>query len=273
MRVGRIGYINCFPVYGAIDRGIVPLGAELVTGTPAELNGLLSAGALDVSVISAVEYAREADRFVLLPDLAVSCDGPVQSVALFSRRPVAELDGATILTSEASRTSVFLLRLLAADVWGIAPCLVSARTEASDLAALDQLPHEAVLVIGDGALVLAGEERYPYRYDLGAAWKDWTGLPFVFAVWAARREVAPEPVQDVLDALHRSREWGLAHLEDLAQEASDRTGLSAALCARYLGGLDYRMTERHVEGLTSFFRRLAQHGMAREGSLRFLSVA
>ncbi len=80
-RIGRIGYINCAPVYGAIDRGIValPPGGELVTGTPAELNDLLVAGELDVSVISAIEYARHAKDLVLLPDLAISCDGPVRS--------------------------------------------------------------------------------------------------------------------------------------------------------------------------------------------------
>ncbi len=114
MRIGRIGYINCYPVYGAIDRGLVDVAGELVTGTPSELNGLLAAGELDVSVISAVEYARDARAYQLLPDLAVSCDGPVRSVALFARRPVEELDGATVLISESSRTSVLLLELLIA---------------------------------------------------------------------------------------------------------------------------------------------------------------
>src|SRR5438034_5289469 len=72
MRLGRIGYINCYPVYGAIDRGVTPLAAELVTGTPSELNDLLAAGELDLSVVSAVEYARNARDYVLLPDLAIS---------------------------------------------------------------------------------------------------------------------------------------------------------------------------------------------------------
>ncbi|HEX9691175.1 MAG TPA: menaquinone biosynthesis protein [Gemmatimonadales bacterium] len=273
MRVGRIGYVNCYPVYGALDRGIVPLDAELVTGTPAELNGLLSAGALDVSVISAVEYARESDRFLLLPDLAVSCDGPVRSVVLFARRPAQELHEATVLVSAASRTSVYLLQLLAMDVWGVSPRLVTARTEAADLAQLERLPHDAVLVIGDAALVLAAQDGYPHRYDLGAAWKEWTGLPFVFAVWAARREVQSGEVQRVHQALCRSRAWGLAHLDELVSAAVRETGLPRATCEEYFGGLDYDLSYRHVEGLTSFFRRLAARGLVRDGSLRFLSVA
>src|SRR5882672_6010863 len=108
MRVGRIGYINCYPVYGAIDRGAVGLPAELVTGTPAELNDLLVAGELDVSVISAVEYARHSKDLLLLPDLAISCDGPVRSVALFAKQPVSRLGGSTVLLSASSRTSVAL---------------------------------------------------------------------------------------------------------------------------------------------------------------------
>src|SRR6266480_7329056 len=114
MKIGRIGYINCAPVYGAIDRGIVklPHGGELVTGTPAELNDLLVAGGLAVSVISAIEYARHARDLVLLPDLAISCDGPVQSVALFAKVPPERLDRATVLLTASSRTSVALLELL-----------------------------------------------------------------------------------------------------------------------------------------------------------------
>jgi len=73
MRVGRIGYINCYPVYGAIDRGVVVSpGTTFVTGTPSELNDLLAAGELDVSVVSAVEYARNAKDYHLLPDLPIS---------------------------------------------------------------------------------------------------------------------------------------------------------------------------------------------------------
>ena len=273
MRLGRIGYINCYPVYGAIDRGIVEVEAELVTGTPTELNGLLAAGELDVAVVSAVEYARNADAYHLLPDLAISCDGPVRSVALFSKREARELDGTTVLVSASSRTSVHLLELLAHDAWQVRPTLVEARTEAQDLAELEELPHEGVLVIGDAALLLAADGRYPYRYDLGAEWKAWTGLPFVFAVWAARREAERERVAAVHRALLTSREWGLTHLERLADEAARHTGIAPERCAEYLSGLDYALSYRHLEGLTSFFRRLAQRGVVPDGSLRFLSVA
>src|SRR5438270_12993721 len=92
MRLGRIGYINCFPVYGAIDRGIVRVPAGLVTGTPAELNDRWVAGELDRSVISAVEFARNSGQLRLLPRIGIASDGPVRSGALFSKVPIGSPD-------------------------------------------------------------------------------------------------------------------------------------------------------------------------------------
>ena len=273
MKLGRIGYINCYPVYGAIDRGAVRVPAEIVTGTPAELNDLLVAGELDLSVISAVEYARHAKDLVLLPDLAISCDGPVRSVMLMSRRPVGELDGRTVLQTASSRTSVALLELLCREVWRIQPRFAQARAEATDLDGLAGLPHEAVLVIGDPALLLAGRGDYPYQIDLGLEWKRWTGLPFVFAVWAARRSADAAAVRRVHEGLLASRDWGLAHLDELAAAASAATRVPSQACREYFEGIDYALTPRHMAGLTQFFRRLANLGIIPDGSFQFLQVA
>ena len=273
LRLGRIPWINCYPIYAALDRGIVSVEAEVVTGTAADLNDLLAAGELDVSVVSAVEYARSAATYHLLPDLAVSCDGPVHSVALFSRRPVHELDGATVLRTASSRTSVLLLELLCRHRWRVRPKFATVRAESADLDALAQFPHEAVLVIGDAALVLAAQAKYPYRTDLGLAWKEWTGLPFVFAVWAARRDADHVRVSGIHRALLASRQWGLAHLPDLAATAAEITGISKGVTEAYLGDLDYALSYRHLAGLTDFFRRLADDGLVPDGSLSFITAA
>ena len=273
MRLGRISYINCYPVYGAIDRGIEPVSAEIVTGTPAELNDLLVAGELDVSVISAVAYARHSKDLVLLPDLAISCDGPVRSVLLLSRWNVGRLDGRTVLLTASSRTSVALLELLCREVWKIEPRFAEVRAEASDLDHLAELPHDAVLVIGDPALILSARHAYPYTVDLGEEWKRLTGLPFVFAVWAARRAADPGAVRRCHQTLLASRDWGLAHLDELAAAASQTTGVAVGDCRAYFAGLDYAFSDRHLAGLTEFFRRLAGVGIAPAGSLQFLQVA
>jgi chorismate dehydratase len=273
MRVGRIPYINCYPVYGAIDRGLVDLPAEMVSATAADLNDLLAAGELDVSVVSAVEYARNAGAYHLLPELAISCDGPVHSVQLFSRRPVEELGGASVLRTSSSRTSVLLLELLCRHRWGVAPRFATVRAEPADLAALAQFPHEAVLVIGDAALELAAGHHYPVQVDLGLAWREWTGLPFVFAVWAARRSSDPDRVREVHARLLESRAWGLAHLDLLADQAWATTRIERSICRAYLDDLDYGFSYRHLAGLTDFFRRLAQDGLVPDGSLSFITAA
>jgi chorismate dehydratase len=273
MRIGRIPYINCYPVYGAIDRGIEHVSAEIVTGTPAELNDLLVAGELDISVISAVAYARNAKYLVLLPGLAISCDGPVRSVLLLSKRPVERLSGRTVLLTASSRTSVALVELLCREVWKIEPHFAEVRAEASDLEHLAELPHDAVLVIGDPALILSARQTYPHRVDLGEAWKQLTGLPFVFAVWAARRPADPGAVRRGHQTLLASRDWGLTHLDELARAASTATGVPVRECREYFAGLDYALSDRHLAGLTEFFRRLAAHGIAPAGALQFLQVA
>jgi chorismate dehydratase len=273
MRIGRIPYINCYPVYGAIDRGLVPVPAELVSATAADLNDLLAAGQLELSVVSAVEYARGAAAYHLLPDLAISCDGPVHSVKLFSRRPVAELSGATVLRTSSSRTSALLLELLCRHRWKVAPRYATVRAEPADLGGLAQFPHDAVLVIGDAALLLAATNSYPVEIDLGLAWQEWTGLPFVFAVWAARRSADQATTREVHQRLLESRAWGLAHLDQLADQAWATTGIPRATCRAYLDHLDYGFSYRHLAGLTDFFRRLALDGLVPDGSLSFITAA
>jgi chorismate dehydratase len=300
--VGRIPYVNCYPVYGAVDRGVVRLDAELVDGTPTALNARMAAGALDVSVVSAVEYARDSHRYVLLPDLAISCDGPVRSVMLFAARPATELGGRRVLVSRSSMTSVALLELLFEHVWRCTPLFVPADAEVADVERFGDEEHDARLVIGDAALLLGAAREagaaetqslvpgtgvsgtwyqglhatipaYPHVYDLGTMWKEWTGLPFVFAVWVAQRTV---PVAEAL-ALHAgliaSRDWGLTHLPQLVAQASAATGVSRRACAEYLSGLDYRLSYPHLAGLTDFFRRLVTAGRVPDGTLAFLPAA
>jgi chorismate dehydratase len=281
VRIGRIPYINCYPVYGAIDRAIVPLDASLVNGVPSELNRMMALGQLDVSVVSAVEYARDASRYLLLPDLAITSDGPVRSVLLFSRRPAEELDGARVLLTRSSMTSVALVRLLFEHVWRAEPEFAAGDAELTDSAHSHAEAHEARLVIGDAALLLRARlgqgsghvAPYPHVYDLGEEWKRWTGLPFVFAVWVAQRSA---PVGDALrvhSRLIESRDWGLLHLDQLAAQASVATGVARRTCAEYLSGLDYRLSYAHLAGLTDFFRRLADAGRVPNGSLAFLPAA
>ena len=281
LRVGRIPYINCYPVYGGIDRGIVAMDGTLVDGVPTVLNRLMADHQLDVSVVSAVEYARDAKRYLLLPELGITSDGPVQSVMLFSRRDPSTLAGRKVLVSRSSMTSVALLQLLFENVWKCAPEFVPGDAELVDLAQFDDEPHDARLVIGDAALRLSDEarrggqwaERYPHRIDLGDAWKQWTGLPFVFAVWVAQRSAPVRESLSVHASLIASRDWGLEHLDQLAEQAALASGVPRETCTAYLSGLDYRLSYPHLAGLTEFFRRLLLVGRVPDGTLAFLPAA
>ena len=275
MKIGRIPYINCYPVYGAIDRGIVPLDAELVDGVPTDLNRRMAAGELDISVVSAVEYARDSDRYLLLPDLAISCDGPVRSVMLFSRRPAGELTSRNVIVSRSSMTSVALVELLFENVWHARPRFIAGDAEVRDVVESNDGGADARLVIGDAALVLGSNhrERYPHVYDLGQAWKDWTGQPFVFAVWVAQRSTDVKEALVAHAGLIKSRDWGLHHLAELAEQAHKATGVMTETCAEYLSGLDYRLSYSHLAGLTEFYRRLVERGRIPNGTLTFLPAA
>jgi chorismate dehydratase len=276
--LGRIPYINCYPVYGAVDRGIVQLDAELMTGVPSDLNARMAAGTLDISVVSAVEYARDSRRYLLLPDLAISCDGPVQSVALYSKLPAPELTGRDVLVSRSSMTSVALLELLFENVWHARPTFVPGDAELSDVGRFAEEEHAARLVIGDAALLLrAGTDpavpRYEHFYDLGEAWKRWTGQPFVFAVWVAQRATPVKEALAVHAGLIAARDWGLANLPSLAAQAAEVTGVPQGRCLSYLSGLDYGLSYPHLAGLTEFFRRLVDKGRVPNGTLTFLPAA
>ena len=275
MKIGRIPYVNCYPVYGAIDRGIVKLDADLVDGVPTDLNRKMAAGALDISVVSAVEYARDSERYLLLPDLAISCDGPVRSVMLFSKRPASELSARDVIVSKSSMTSVALLELLFENVWHSRPRFVPGDAEIRDVVIAGSSDADARLVIGDAALVLGSKhrERYPFVYDLGQAWKEWTGQPFVFAVWVAQRATDVKEALLAHASLIASRNWGLAHLSELAEQAHKATGVARDVCAEYLSGLDYGLSYPHLAGLTEFYRRLVERGRIPNGTLTFLPAA
>lgn len=287
MRIGRIPYVNCYPVYGAIDRGIVRLDGTLVSGVPSALNRQMAAGQLEVSVVSAVEYAADAGKYLLLPDLGITCDGPVRSVLLFTHLPATELGGRRVIVSRSSMTSVALLELLFEHVWRCRPEFVAGDAEMSDIAGFDREVHDGRLVIGDAALVLRGESRphltsatdaaplptYPFAYDLGETWKTWTGLPFVFAVWVAQRTAPVAEALGIHASLITSRNWGLEHLRQLAMQAAIATGVAEPVCHEYLSGLDYGLSYEHLAGLTEFFRRLVAAGRVPNGTLAFLPAA
>ena len=260
VRLGVIDYLNVVPVYDwlltreRMDGGLP--GVTTVAGVPAQMNRALLAGEVEVSNVSSFAFGSHAREWALLPRLSVAADGRVDSVLLFSwQRDWRRLDGGSIALSDHSATSVELVRLLCERRYEAHPSYV---TRSPDLDAMLS-EHDAALLIGDIALregvlrrEIAGRGQ-PYVFDLAAEWKAWTALPFVFAVWAARRDqLAAIRESGVVELLRASKERGLADLARLADEAAARLRLPRAVCLRYLRLLDYELNERDLTGLRLF---------------------
>src|SRR4051794_1243612 len=185
-RVGHIQFLNCLPIYWGLMRSGALLDVDLHKDTPDRLNTALVDGDLDIGPISLVEYLRHADELLLLPDLAVGSDGPVLSVNLGSTVPPAELDGRKVALGSTSRTGVMLARILLAGRYGADPEYFDCPPDLTEML----LEADGAVLIGDVALraLYEAPRRGLTVTDLGQAWREWTGLPMVFAVWAARRD-------------------------------------------------------------------------------------
>jgi len=260
-RVGHIQFLNCLPIYWGLVRSGTLLDIELTKDTPDNLNQLLVDGALDLGPISLVEYLRHADDLLLLPDIAVGSDGPVLSVDLVSQRPLAELDGRPVALGSTSRTSVLLAQLWLREVHGVQPRYFSCPPDVTAM----MLEADAAVVIGDVALraTYEGASRGLQVHDLGEAWRSWTGLPMVFAVWAVRRDFAeanPGLVKEVHAGFVASRDSALAHVEEVAAQACRWEVFDAPTLAHYFRTLDFSLGERQLAGLVEFSRRAAEVG-------------
>src|ERR1700760_2197318 len=239
-RVGHIQFLNCLPIYWGLVRSGALLDIELTKDTPDNLNRLLVDGALDIGPISLVEYLRHADDLLLMPDVAVGSDGPVLSVNLVSQVPLDQLDGRRVALGSTSRTSVQLARMWLADVHGVTPEYFVCPP---DLTAM-MLEADAAALIGDTALRATYEApRLGLQvHDLGQVWKEWTGLPMVFAPWAVRRDYAeanPGLVKDVHHTFVTSRDDALEHVEEIAAQASRWEVFDADTLALYFRTLDF----------------------------------
>jgi len=262
-RVGHIQFLNCLPLYWGLMRSGALLGVDLHKDTPDQLNSALVRGDLDIGPISLVEYLRHAEGLLLLPDLAVGSDGPVQSVNLVSTVPLAELDGRRVALGSTSRTGVLLARMLLESRHGVQPEYFRCPPDLTEML----LEADAGVLIGDAALRARFDapSRGLHVTDLGEAWRDWTGLPMVFAVWAVRREFAvahPGLVKEVHEAFLASRALCLSELDEAARAAARWEPFSAETLADYFRALDFALGERQVSGLREFARLAAARGEA-----------
>ncbi|MET8724313.1 menaquinone biosynthetic enzyme MqnA/MqnD family protein [Streptomyces misionensis] len=257
-RVGHIQFLNCLPLYWGLARTGTLLDFELTKDTPEKLSEQLVQGDLDIAPVTLVEFLKNADDLVAFQDIAVGCDGPVMSCVIVSQVPLDRLDGAKVALGSTSRTSVRLAQLLLAERYGVQP---EYYTCPPDLGLMMREADAAVL-IGDAALRanLHDGPRYGLDvHDLGALWKEWTGLPFVFAVWAARRdylEREPDITRQVHQAFLESKALSLEEVDKVAEQAAHWEAFDAATLAQYFTTLDFSFGAPQLAAVSEFAHRV-----------------
>lgn len=250
VRVGAVNYLNTKPLIE--DLGAFAPNSELRLDLPSRLADQLRDGQLDVGLIPVIEYFR-GGNYSHVPGVSIASRGPVLSVTLFSRVPWAEIK--SVALDEGSRTSVALTKVILYHRHGIKPTTVPLPIHA----AAEEMTTDAVLLIGDRAMQ-ACLPGFEYAYDLGQEWFDWTGLPFVFAVWAVRAGV---DLQGVDLGLRAARDHGLRRVGHIAWREAPGLRLDAGMCRRYLSNiLSFDLGEAELSGLRRFHVLAAELGLA-----------
>ena len=254
LRSGRIIYTNDLPIYAGFDAGAVRYPGALVADVPANLNAKLLDGRLDLSPISSFHWAKHADQLALLPEICIGARREVWSVVCVSRKPLAELDGATIAVTTESASGRNLLRVLLEGKYGI-----KAEFVASDDPFAAAAKGEPALLIGDRAIDAQQTFAPDHVHDLGLEWHEWTGLDMVFAVWAVRRDTLArhaDQVDDAMQALVASQRWGTAHMDLVVANAQATRAREAGYYAAYYDTLNYTFDPRARLGLQRFVEEL-----------------
>lgn len=268
IRIGQIDYANCTPIFAALQENFDCEDYSFTRGVPAKLNGMLSRGEIDVCPASSIEYGRFPGRYLLLPEISISSIGAVKSVLLFSRVPISELDGTSIALTTESETSVNLIKIILAKHYGFTNAF-----ERSTLPVREALAQfSAMLLIGDAALKENLDSAGYYVYDLGELWLEFTGLPFVFALWMVTHEAAERKTGEVrmlVERLHAAKRYAYETYDAIAERCGEREWLGKSALVDYWRTISYDLTPLHLEGVTTFYRYAAElHLLEAEPEIR-----
>lgn len=260
LRIGKIPYINLFPIYQTIQSKFDCSGYEFIEGVPSKLNRMLREGHIDISPSSSIEYIRNPHLYELIDGHSISCAGCIASILLFSKTPIEEMSNKKIYVTSQSETSIALLQIVLKRFYRIQCELIT-----SD--APQNVEGEAFFLIGDDALrihkkLLANKSPF-LVYDLGELWAAHTNLPFVFALWIVRKEVWQDNykrqllVRFIAD-LDNARDSLRDNILLLSESDSIRDFLTKQEIVSYWNKISYNLTDSHKESLELFSRYLAE---------------
>jgi chorismate dehydratase len=246
VRLGAVDYLNARPLVYNLPEDDVRFDL------PSACAVKLEAGEIDLGLIPSISYFDRPDMHVV-PGIGIISDGPVASVAIFARRPLAQVRSLALDTS--SRTSVALTRVLCANLFRIDPEFVPHGPDlASMLTACD-----AALLIGDPALFVDHAALGAEKIDLGQQWTEWTGHPFVWAFWAGGAGAADA---GVIARLQAARDAGIKASDAIADRYREGRPGEQAIARRYLReNIQYHMDDDALAGLRRFYREASALGI------------
>lgn len=241
MRVAAVSYLNTKPLLYGVRHSDVMKEIELIEDYPARIAQMLIEDKVDVGLIP-VAATVKLESWNIVGDYCIGCDGPVASVCLFSDVPVETVE--KVLLDYQSRTSVNLAKILLREYWKKDVDFIDAtgedyRKEISGTT--------AGVVIGDRAL--QQRQKSKYVYDLGDAWKEHTGLPFVFAAWISKQKLPARFEQ----RFNEANALGLQHIDDVVKE---NPFAAYDLKTYFTRNIQYRLTQDKREGLRLFLQKL-----------------
>ena len=245
LRIGSVSYLNAKPlIYGLEEAADLDLQLEV----PSRLLSGLEEKRFDIALLPVIDYQR-LDGLCLVPSGGIGCEGPTLTVRIFSKKPIERIE--TLACDTDSHTSVALARVIFAERYGRQPTLI-------DLVHDDGPTADARLLIGD-KVVCEEPPGFDYQLDLGHAWKELTGLPFVFAIWTARRGV---DLRDLPARLEQARIDGLAHVNELIPRFAIPRGWPAGMALQYLTVyLKFEIGEKQLEAIGLFHELAAKCGV------------
>lgn len=265
MRIGAVNYLNSKPL--VYDLPALAPQAALTYDLPSRLADSLAAGRLDVALVPSVEFFR-APRHRIVSNACVACHGAVLSVKVQFRVPPNEVR--RLALDEGSRTSAALSQILLAEMCGVRPALESLPIGCGP----ETSTADAVLLIGDRAITNAQQPAHIKEicdeWDLGEKWSEWTGLPFVFAMWIAADSTISSELTDVLNTV---RDRGVQHFEQIAAQEAPLLDIPVALAESYFrDNLHFTLGPREQAGLRRFYDLCVKHNLAPPGRESALPV-
>lgn len=260
LRIGKIPYINLFPIYKTIQDRFDCSGYEFIEGVPSSLNRMLRKGNIDISPSSSIEYIKHPYLYKLIEGHSISCSGCIDSILLFSLTPIEDLNNKKIYVTSQSETSIALLQIVLKKFYSV-QC---------ELIITDKPENEGVdafFLIGDDALrinkKLSGGRSPFFIYDLGELWAAHTSLPFVFALWIARKDAwqdiyKRQLIERFTVDLDNARDSFRKDIYLISESTSIRDFLTKDELISYWNKISYNLTDSHKESLELFSRYLTE---------------